>query len=335
MDSLKKAAAILCSAAALAVFGAAAFPANAFETVDLDERSAELKTGTVNIIADQVYAEPGEKVDFRVLLSGNTGYANCGIALFYDPALTLDKTGEYHSVMKVGAAASGLMTEDSLNSEDYRIAFSSMGTINCKNDGTLYTVYFTVPEDAQDGAAYPMRLNIIQFLDKEQVEVSHQSVNGWIKVRKPVTTTVTTVTTTSTQPTTTTVTSTTPVPTTSVTTVTTVTSTTTKPPVTTLPPVTTPEPVTETEPPVTTVAPPDTEPPVITTTTTTEPVTEPITQKTTRGITPDNGATTAKGGTKPAVPGVKTGDLNTGAATAGLMLALSTAAALKLRKKDE
>jgi len=328
MDSLKKAAAILCSAAALVVFGAAAFPANAFETVDLNDRSSELKADTVNIVADQVYAEPGETVDYRVLLSGNTGYANSGIALVYDPALEVKREGQYEPVMTVGMAANGLMTENSLNLKDHIVAFSSTGTTDCKNSGTLYTVHFTVPADAADGDTYPLSIEIRHFHDKMQVEVSHAIVNGWIKIRKPVTTTVTTVTTpvTTTQPTTTIVTTTTTVPTTTTSTVTTTS--------TTPAPVTTPEPVTTTEPPVTTVAPPDTEPPVVTTTTTTEPVTEPVTQKTTRALTPTNGATTAKGGTKPAVPGVKTGDVNTGAA-AGLMLAVSTAAALKLRKKED
>lgn len=316
MFSLKKTSALLCSAAALAVFGAAAFSANAFDTVDLDDRASELTAGKVNVVADQVYAEPGETVDFRVMLSGNTGYADCGIGLVYDPQLTLKLAEDGEPDLKTGDAARGLRTEYTLNDQKNRIAFSSMGQSNNKDSGMLYTVQFKVPEDARENDEYALTVDIVHLLDKDTAAVASAAVNGWIKVRVPVVTTTAA-----------------PVPATT-TVITTTTAPVTEPPVVTT--VTTPEPVIVTTP-DTTPAPPDTTPEPVTVTTpdTTEPVTEPITKKTTRDINPNNQATTAQGGTKPAVQGVKTGDVGSGAAAAGLLLAVTTAALVAPKRKDQ
>ena len=316
MFSLKKTSALLCSAAALAVFGAAAFSANAFDTVDLDDRASELTADKVNIVADEVYAEPGETVDFRVMLSGNTGYADCGIGLVFDPQLSLELADDGEPKMKIGDAARGLQTEYTLNDKKNRIAFSSIGKSNNKDSGMLYTVQFTVPEDAKENDEYPLTVDIVHLLDKDTAAVPSAAVNGWIKVRMPVVTTTAA-----------------PVPATT-TVITTTTAPVTEPPVVTT--VTTPEPVIVTTP-DTTPAPPDTTPEPVTVTTpeTTEPVTEPITKKTTRDINPGNVATTAQGGTKPAVNAVKTGDVGSGAAAAGLLLAVTTAALVAPKRKDQ
>ena len=329
MESIKKAAAILCSAAALAVFGAAAFPANAFETVDLDDRAGELKANSLNIIADEVYAEPGETVDYRVLISGNTGFTNSGIALVYDEALTVKSKGRDDPELEVGNVAKNLITGDSLNEGEHIVAFSSSGTVNVTENGTLFTVHLTVPSDAADGATYPLKIEIRHFQDEMSVSVPHTTVDGWVKIRKPV---VTTVVTTTKAPVTTTA-----APVTSTAPVTTAVTSSTAPPVTeppvTQPPVTEP-PVTqppETEaPPVTTVTEPVVQPPV----TTSEPAaTEPVTSKTNRSVDPNHGATTAKGGTK--ANAVQTGEAGSGAAVTGLLLALGTAAAMNKRRKDD
>ena len=333
MESIKKAAAILCSAAALAVFGAAAIPADAFETVDLRDRAGELKSNTVNIVADQVYAEPGETVDFRVLLSGNTGFTNSGIALIYDEALDVKTEGRDDPVVEAGFVTNSLMTEDSLNTAERIIAFSSSGMTNSTDDGTMFTAHLTVPADAADGMTYPMKLEIRHFQDERLAPVSNVTVDGWIKIRKPVVTTVTTPVTTTAPVTSTTVVTTTTVSA-PVTTTTLPVTTVTTPPVT-APPVTEP-PVTQppvTEPPVT--EPPATEPPVTAPpVTTSEPVaTEPVTSKTKRSLDPNHGVTTAKGGTKDGA--VQTGEAGAGAAAAGLLLALGTAAAMNKRRKDD
>lgn len=333
MKSLKRKSAFISTAAALAVFGSAAFTASAFESVDLDDRADELKEGVVNIVADQVYAEPGEKVDFRVMISGNTGYADSGIDLYFDSALKVEMEDEYHPLVKQGAASQGLTMERAINTKQWRLGYSTIGTKNCTNDGTDYTAYFTVPEDAKPDTVYPMKLVIVDFLDNKTKEVKYTTVDGWIKVREKAVTTTAPVTTTTTATTTTRITtsattSTTPAPVTSTTTVTT-------------PPVTTPKPVTtssETQPRTdTTPAPVTTSETelVIVTTDTTEPVTEPITQKTTRDINPNKAVTTAQGGTRPAGKSVKTGDAGIGAAAAALLLAAGTAAAVRKRRKDD
>ena len=71
MRALKKVIAFVGSAAAAISLAASAMTAFAFQPVDLDDRASELKSGITNIIADEVYAEPGETVSYRGMIRNN------------------------------------------------------------------------------------------------------------------------------------------------------------------------------------------------------------------------------------------------------------------------
>ncbi len=196
MRALKKAIAIVCSTAAVFGLTATALNAMAFESVDLDDRSSELKSGVLNLIADEVYAEPGETVSFRVMVKENSGYAPSGLRLFYDSALkpVLNEEGT-KPVIEWGEGSYGLTRSYTVNLEKNLIAYSSMGTQNCTYDGVIYTVQFQVPADAKIGTEYPLSLDVDKLENSRTVPLDHNTVDGWIRIKDAETTAPVTTTT--------------------------------------------------------------------------------------------------------------------------------------------
>lgn len=196
MRALKKAIAIVCSTAAVFGLTATALNAMAFESVDLDDRSSELKSGVLNLIADEVYAEPGETVSFRVMVKENSGYAPSGLRLFYDSALkpVLNEEGT-KPVIEWGEGSYGLTRSYTVNLEKNLIAYSSMGTENCTYDGVIYTVQFQVPADAKIGTEYPLSLDVDKLENSRTVPLDHNTVDGWIRIKDAETTAPVTTTT--------------------------------------------------------------------------------------------------------------------------------------------
>ena len=297
MRALKKVLAITCSAAAVIGMAASAISALAFDPVDLDDRASELKNGVTNLVADEVYAEPGETVSFRVMVKNNAGYGPSGFSLTYDSALqpVMEDNG-VKPALKWGDGSYGLTKSYTLNADKHLIGFSTVGTDNCEKDGIIYTAQFVVPANAEEGAEYPLSLKVDKFLDAKTDPVSHNDVNGWIRIKKPAATMTTasvssgTTTTTSEgskidTATTTTVTVTTPI---------------------------------ETD--VSTVS--------NTSKTNRDPGTEPTTASRAGSVT----ATTKKPGSSSTTTATKTGDAGVGVAAAGLMLA--GAAAVICKKKE-
>lgn len=321
MKALKKAAAIICSTIAAAGLAVSSMTAMAYDPVELDDRAAELKSGIVNLIADEVYAEPGETVSYRLLIQNNTGYAPSGIALIYDEALTpVMVENSAKPEMKWGDASYGLTKANTLNADKHLIGYSSVGTENCTNDGTIYTVQFKVPSDAKEGTEYPLELNVEHFLNAKADPVDYNTVKGWIRVRKPevTTTVVTTTSDTSTS--------------TSTTTVSNITVTTTKPDGSEKETTTT-----------TSQTAPTTTSTTVTSNIETDASTASNTKKTDRQdpvssepTTASRAGTTASNKKQPtsgSTTAVKTGDPGVGIAVAALALSASVAVVLKRKKK--
>ncbi len=192
MKTLRKAAAIFGSAAALIAFSAGAMHAFAFEQVDLRDRTEEIKSGVTNLVADEVYAEAGETVSYRVSVTNNAGYANCGFALNFDPKLGVVKEENGKPELKAGDGSYGLTNSYSVNDEKSIIGFATMGTDNCTKNEAIYTVKFIVPDQAKEGDTYPLTLTVEKFLDSKTKPVEYNTVAGWIKVRAVTTTAATT-----------------------------------------------------------------------------------------------------------------------------------------------
>jgi len=314
MSLLKKVSTVLTGAAALAICSAAAVTAYAFEKVELKDRASEMKSGVLNVVADEIYAEPGESVDYQVVVANNTGYGSMGLGLYYEEALPPKKGSNEGLLLEAGEVSQGMTLSIHHNEKDRIVSYGATNDSLNRSNGVLYTIHFDVPADAEDGTVYPVKLVMEDVFDKQLEDIPYQTVDGWITVRKKA------VTTTATVPTTTTSTSTTTTTSTTSTSPTTTTSTSTSTSVTTTSTTTT----------VTTSS-ASQEPPV--TTTVTSPTTEPKTSKTGRDINPDKDktVTTAAGGKKSG--SVQTGDAAPGVAVAALLLAFGTGAAMLPRKK--
>lgn len=322
MRTIKKAIAVLSSVAAAAVVTAGALSAFAFDPVDLKDRASEMKSG-LNLIADEVYAEPGETVLYNVYIQNNTGYAASGIGLVYDQALSpVIKESNDRPDLTYGDGSYMLSKSADYSAAEHRIGVGTMGDEDCTRDGIVFTAKFVVPADAKENDEFKLTLDIDKFLDEKTDKVDYSTVDGWIRIRKKaVTTTATSVTTTVTTSDTTSVTV----------------------PTTTTAPVTVPTVITSSETvPTTSSAKPTT----VTTTITTDVSTVSNTSKTDRedpGSEPTTASRKNNGGaqttkapasstTTTKTTATKTGDAGVGVAAAALMLSAATAVTFKRKK---
>ena len=196
MKLFKKAAAIVCGAATVAALSVTALTASA--------------AGANEIVADQIYAEPGQKdVAFSVKLNGNTGFDQLNFSLKYDTRLTpVLEEGSTNIPKNESDEYSGLASVF-VNPEKGVIGYGLVCSKKQDKDKALTTVYFDVPTDAKPGDEFAITFidgNSKVLIGDDAQEFSN--VAGWIKI-KGVTTTTTTATTTSTTETTTTTTETT------------------------------------------------------------------------------------------------------------------------------
>ncbi|MBR4201794.1 MAG: LPXTG cell wall anchor domain-containing protein [Oscillospiraceae bacterium] len=195
MSYKKKAAAALCAAAAIVMAAASAVTAFAFETVKMDARKDEIVAGKINIVADQVYAKPGEEVKYQVHIAENSGYAGIGVELYYDEKLVPAKLTDIKADMTFEDAVYGMSCDQTINLPKNLIAFTAMSDTDHKAEGALYTVKFTVPADAAAGTKYPLTLKITDIYNESLGKLDYNTVDGWIEVKVPETTTQPTATT--------------------------------------------------------------------------------------------------------------------------------------------
>jgi len=182
MRTLKRVAAGVSCATILTALGTTAFIANAQETVDLAKRQAEFDSDVVNIIADQVYAAPGESVSYNLNLIQNEGFASGGVVVTYDSNLIVEKNGTLPKA-EPGEASLNLVQFYALNEPMNIISIGTVGTSNSVVESGVYaTLHFVVPENAQEGDKYPISVKVDRWLDYKSVPVSYYVVNGWIEV---------------------------------------------------------------------------------------------------------------------------------------------------------
>ena len=336
----KKTVAAVCSAATLVSIGVTAMMANAQETVDPETREG-LSTSVSNIVADQVYAEPGERVEYRIYILNNQGYSGSGFTITYDERLKPDiKEGtEDTPVTKKGEASDDLLPATSLNLPLNIFAVATAGSTDLDVDSGIYIrTWFTVPEDAKPGDTFPMDLDVSKFIDTHNAKIDHEDFDGWIKIKAGDTTTTTTETTTTTTTTETTTTTTeTTTTTTETTTTTTETTTSTTETTTTTTDTTSTTTDTTTTSTDTTSSTTETQPPIIDTDsdTDTSTTTTNTTTETTSGTTDTATQAPNQNAGTTAAPPVKTGDAGVGAAVAGLLLAGAAAVAVATKKKED
>jgi len=300
-----KVAAIACSIATLTALSAVV--SAEVTLVSPVDQYAEIDSSVMNIVGAKMYAEPGDVVAYEVHIVNNKGYSASGVSVDFDerlePVLNKNKVK-----MEAGDASDDLTTIFSSNLTTlHRAGIATMlkeEETNDEDDGVMFKAYFTVPEDAQPGDIFPMKINVKELENWKAESIDYNKVDGWIQVGTPTTTTTTettTVPTTTTTTETTTSTTTTETTTTTTTTETTTTTTTTETTTTTTTTETTTTTTTTETTTTTTLTDPTTTTTTETTTTTTstEPTTTTTTETTTAPITDPTTTTTTTTTTAP------------------------------------
>ncbi|MCQ2434419.1 MAG: hypothetical protein MJ062_04185 [Oscillospiraceae bacterium] len=295
--SMKKIAAVACSAVAVLALGA----------INASAADIEMKGQKIEISLDELKAA-NYQVQWGVELTGNPGYSNSGAYVIHDKALkaeyttqTVGATTRVIPTVTQGPAAEGLTVAATYSEADQKLGWSTMGGFNvATKDGVIVAFNFTVPSDAQPGDIYNMEVSLNQLSTGQSNHYEDQITPeaGYIKIVGAETTTTTTETTTS-ETTTTTEKTTASIDTTSTTEKTTASS-------------------------------------IDTTTTTSSTSKSTTTTTTTTKATTKATTTTAKATTKATTTtaaGTKTGDAGVALAVAGMLAAAGTA--IVLRKKED
>ncbi len=194
-NSLKRTLAAV-SVAAMAMTGVAASAMTA---------SAE---GAIELTLDQIYAEPGEVVTFNMYVANNAdnGWAAGGFGFTYDERLELSLRPDGSLKFKMGAGGLGLTYANAVDTEIHQYSATFACSELIYEEGILFNVEFTVPEDAQPGDVFPITMVVDKFNDDNATAVEYTAVDGWIAIEAEEETTTTTeeTTTTTTEETTTT-----------------------------------------------------------------------------------------------------------------------------------
>ena len=137
----------------------------------------------VQLTASSIVAAPGESVAYSVYADKNPGYDTVSLVMNFDPSLTVRKessvaNGAYTISGPAALTSSNVCT---LNKSAGWVSFVDTGKASSKT-GKLFTIYFNIPEDAEDGE-YPITLSQYKAtLDGEQITV--YPVYGSVTVRK-------------------------------------------------------------------------------------------------------------------------------------------------------
>ena len=191
MKMLKRVAAAVCGAATLFALGATAMSASA-------DATAEISVEKVTIKMDQV----NDWIPVSMSIQNNPGYAASGLSYLYDvegdfaldsqPLYDEDEE-EYKDTLaqyEAGAACRDLSVYVNRNAEKGIVGFSSTGMSNNKKNDVIITAYFKIadPSKAEPGKVYPIRMNIIQFCNKNSEDLPATAVDGYIMIEEEQTT---------------------------------------------------------------------------------------------------------------------------------------------------
>ena len=135
------------------------------------------------LTADSVVAAPGETVAYSVYVDNNPGYDTMSLVMNFDPSLPVRKEGSVANGAYTVSGPAALTSSNvcTLNQSAGWVSFADAGKVNSKT-GKLFTIYFNIPEDAEDGE-YPITISQYRaMLDGEEVSV--YPIYGSITVRK-------------------------------------------------------------------------------------------------------------------------------------------------------
>ncbi|MDE7097704.1 MAG: hypothetical protein K2O60_00970, partial [Ruminococcus sp.] len=130
------------------------------ELVDQSEIRPHLYVESKLISIDEARQNPTQSVS--VVVSGaDSQYCYTGLRIYYDSRLTITRDGSGNPDVKLGSAADSFSVRTIKDEPNVSVSgmkgviLESMGTSDSGRDGVLWTLTFTLPDDAYSGDVYP------------------------------------------------------------------------------------------------------------------------------------------------------------------------------------
>lgn len=135
---------------------------------------------------DTEYALAGSETEYTIDILENIGFGGCGMKLYYDERLTpvLDAAGK--PSLEGGTALGGLEFSSYWEKDAAMMGISISGTQTEVCDGELLKLRFKMPEDAQTGDEFPIRIELDYFETDGHLSLIEYTeiTNGWLAVPK-------------------------------------------------------------------------------------------------------------------------------------------------------
>ena len=123
-------------------------------------------------------------IEYHVDIFNNTsGFSDITVALYYPEELTVIPN-EDDEPATAGDVTLRWLTESVLDTKNRRVVFSCHCERNNMNEGTLFSVQFRVPVDAETADRYPLKPEVLA-LNNLSCEQPYNILNGYIEVRWP------------------------------------------------------------------------------------------------------------------------------------------------------
>lgn len=168
---------------AMFLFAALQSAALAFSSIfSVQEPDEKLQNGQMNIIADRICAEPGETVAYSVRMAENPGYASASFRLVTDERLTVALKSGNKPIVKLGDACDSLTAALHYSTEKHSVGIGTMGSENETDNGIIFVIEVTVPNDAKPGDIFPMTLDCKKISNKDETLLSCHQIDGYIRI---------------------------------------------------------------------------------------------------------------------------------------------------------
>jgi len=159
---------------------------NVFDFV-LSKRAIIQETAPANFSVTAAEAAPGECAAVYVDLTGLSGYAGIDLTLHYDAALIPAAPDDGGCIRVFAESASDSACEAELHEDTYSIHFSAEQA-HPAEDSALFSVFFRIPGDAENGTVYTLTLSDVQLVNADKEPLAYITEFGKIKAAAPDTT---------------------------------------------------------------------------------------------------------------------------------------------------
>ncbi|MCR4761363.1 MAG: hypothetical protein K5705_14065 [Oscillospiraceae bacterium] len=151
-----------------------------------DDGSGKFVVGSgLTVGVGTVHARAGQKavpVTFRIW--NNPGFSMGGFKITYDPVLVplLAGTNDIDAKFDLSPAISGATAYGAVNFNTRAVAVGIFNPENLTAEGALFTVYFDIPENAQPGTAYSLKVEADSITDAQANMLDFTNLDGEIRI---------------------------------------------------------------------------------------------------------------------------------------------------------